>query len=158
MINIIEISDRYRKYVIRKIEESWGSSIIVSRGRVHDVKYLEGFIAIEGQDIKGIIIYNIEKSDCEITLLESFHENCGIGSRLIEKIVSVAKEKECDRLWLITTNDNTKAMRFYQRRGFDMVAIHRNALEESRKIKPEIPLNGIDDIPIKHEIEMELAL
>ena len=39
-----------------------------------------------------------------------------------------------------------------------MVAVHRNAIEESRKLKPEIPLTGIDGLPIRDEIELELLL
>jgi len=36
------------------------------------------------------------------------------------------------RLWLAVTNDNTPALRFYQRRGWDVVALHAgrwNAIE-----------------------------
>jgi ribosomal protein S18 acetylase RimI-like enzyme len=85
-------------------------------------------------------------------------ENCGIGSRLIEEVIKVARKNNCCRVWLITTNDNTRAIRFYQRRGFTMASIHINAIKESRKIKPQIPLLGFDDIPILHEIEFELRL
>ena len=49
-------------------------------------------------------------------------------------------------------------MRFYQKRGFVLVAVHRNALAESRRLKPEIPLIGIDDIPLRDEIELEMEL
>jgi hypothetical protein len=60
--------------------------------------------------------------------------------------------------WLITSNDNIRALRFYQRRGWDMVALYRNAVDESRKLKPEIPQRGDHDIPVRHEIEFELLL
>jgi hypothetical protein len=62
----------------------------------------------------------------------------------------------CKRL--ITTNDNLNALRFYQKRGLALVAVHRNALEESRRIKPEIPLIGSDGIPLRDEIELEIML
>lgn len=39
-----------------------------------------------------------------------------------------------------------------------MVRIYRNALDKSRSLKPEIPLVGENDIPLKHEIEFELLL
>ncbi|HEX7715028.1 MAG TPA: GNAT family N-acetyltransferase, partial [Bacillota bacterium] len=64
----------------------------------------------------------------------------------------------CQRLWLITTNDNLAAIRFYQLRGFVLVALHRDAIAQSRKLKPEIPLRGIDGIPIRDEIELEVVL
>jgi len=57
-----------------------------------------------------------------------------------------------------TTNDNLTALRFYQQCGFVLAAIHRNALEQSRKLKPEIPLVGNDGIPLRDEIELEMML
>ena len=59
---------------------------------------------------------------------------------------------------MITTNDNRRAISFYQKYGFTIAAIHHNALEESRKLKPSIPITGIDGIPLKDEIEMEIFL
>jgi|GEM_PF-5166799 len=47
---------------------------------------------------------------------------------------------------------------FYQKRGFDLKEIHRNAVEAARKIKPSIPLFSEDGVPIKHEIEFEKLL
>ena len=50
------------------------------------------------------------------------------------------------------------ALRFYQKRGFELFAIHRNALDISRKLKPEIPMIGNDGIPLRDEIELEMLL
>ena len=56
------------------------------------------------------------------------------------------------------TNDNLEALRFYQTRGLVLAAIHCNALERSRRIKPEIPLVGKHGIPLRDEIELEMLL
>jgi len=96
--------------------------------------------------------------ECEIVTLDSVTECRGIGTSLIVAVRKVAFRAGCKRVWLITTNDNVKTIRFYQRRGFVLVAVHRNAIDESRKLKPEIPRFGIDGIPIRDEIEMELIL
>ncbi len=77
---------------------------------------------------------------------------------LIEAVKQAAVSAGCRRLWLITTNDNLHALRFYQKRGFRLVAVYPNALEESRRLKPEIPLVGLDGIPLRDELELELAL
>lgn len=61
----------------------------------------------------------------------------------------------CYVVVLITTNDNINAIRFYQKRGFDMAHLFHNALDVSRKLKPEIPLIGENSIPLQHEIEFE---
>lgn len=59
------------------------------------------------------------------------------------------------RLWLVTTNDNPDALRFHQRRGFRIAAVHAGAMAASRRIKPAIPEIGACGIPIGDEIELE---
>ena len=85
-------------------------------------------------------------------------EKAGIGTALIDAVKDVATMARCKRLWLITTNDNMAALHFFQKRGFMLVAVYPNALEQSRKLKPEIPLIGIDGIPLRDEIELEMPL
>lgn len=152
---IEDINNKNKDFVISYISKNWGSSIIVTRGMVHDVKDLPGFVALVDGEIKGIIIYSINDCECEIITLASLIENRGVGSLLMSKVAETARENGCRRIWLITTNDNINAIRFYQKRGYDLVSVHRNAIAESRKIKPQIPLVGFDGIPIRHEVEFE---
>jgi ribosomal protein S18 acetylase RimI-like enzyme len=90
--------------------------------------------------------------------IDSDKPSIGVGTVLIDAVKEIARQAGCSRLWLITTNDNMNALRFYQKRGFVLVAVHRNALEQSRKLKPEIPLIGDDEIPLRDEIELEMML
>lgn len=53
---------------------------------------------------------------------------------------------------------NTRALRFYQRAGFRFRALRVDAVTESRKVKPQIPELGYDDIPIRDELELELLV
>lgn len=145
-------------WLIPYIKENWGSEKIVTKNIIHDVGLALGFIAISDDKPAGIILYEMKNRECEIILLESFIEKIGIGTTLLKCVEEKAIANGCNRIWLITTNDNMKAVRFYQLRGFSLVAIHRNAIEESRKLKPEIPLIGIDGIPIRDEIELEFII
>jgi len=70
----------------------------------------------------------------------------------------MAMNAECRRLWLITTNDNLRALGFYQKRGMTLVAVYRNAMEAARRLKPQIPMIGQNGIPLKDEIELEMVL
>jgi ribosomal protein S18 acetylase RimI-like enzyme len=158
MFVIRKITANDKETVTQLITEDWGSSIIVSKGKVHDVSSLPGFVAESDEKIAGLITYNVQGNECEITSLSSYTQNKGIGSRLVEAVIKIARENNCYRIWLITTNDNTKAIRFYQKRGFTITAIHIDAIRKSREIKPQIPLFGFDDIPILHEIEFEQRL
>jgi ribosomal protein S18 acetylase RimI-like enzyme len=136
----------------------WGASVVVSKGVLHHVPSLPGFVAWKMNKRIGLLSYQIISRDLEIVTLDSLDENIGVGSALISKAVETAQLQSCKRIWLITTNDNTPALRFYQKRGFHLVAVHRNALKNSRKLKPEIPQLGLDDIPIRDEIELEFGL
>ena len=73
-------------------------------------------------------------------------------------VMEEARNRNCKRVFLITTNDNLNALGFYQKRGFEMVRINRGAVNESRKIKPSIPLVGMNNIPLRDEIELEMRL
>lgn len=172
MVTIKTITASDRCMVSRIVSENWGSSIIVTRGKVHDASALSGFIAELDGETAGMITYEIKNSgcmggqlaqsttgpECEIVCLGSFVENKGVGSSLIEEVVKVARESNCHRVWLITTNDNTNAMRFYQKRGFTFAGLHIDAVAAARVIKPQIPLAGCDGIPIRDEIEFEIKL
>jgi len=147
-----------RAWVVPLLEEQWGSVTQVTRGRAYRADELPGFAAIQDDKPVGLITYHINSEQCEITSLNSLVEGVGIGTGLIDAVRNVANSSKCKRLWLITTNDNTPALRFYQKRGFLLVAVYPNALEESRKLKPEIPLTGMDRIPIRDEIELEMLL
>ena len=145
-------------WVRRILTEYWHSVKVVSRGRVHYTDRLPGFVALLGLGRVGLVTYRIEDDECELVTLNSLVEGIGVGTALISTVRSVAVANKCRRLWTITTNDNLRALRFYQRNGFSLVATHLNAVEESRKLKPEIPLIGIGGIPIRDELELEMAL
>lgn len=116
---------------------------------------VDGFYLREGKSILGLITYLVYENILEITSLDSLRENQGIGSKLVETVINEAKERNLQKVILITTNDNINAIRFYQKRGFDMAHLFRNAMDAARKLKPEIPMIGENSIPLRHEIEFE---
>jgi GNAT superfamily N-acetyltransferase len=152
------VNESDHESVARLLQEHWGSTRIVTRGRTHDADRLPGFVAVQDREVLGLLTYQLEAGECEIVTLDSTVDGIGIGSALLGAVKDVAASANCKRLWAITTNDNTPALRFYQKRGFSLVAVHCNAIEESRRLKPEIPLVGLDGIPIRDEVELELLL
>ncbi len=148
-----------RDWLERLLADAYGSSRIASRGRLHDAAQLPGFVAEQCGAPVGAVTLSVEAGECEIVTLNSAVESKGVGSALIRAARQAALEAGCRRLWLVTTNDNTPALRFYQRRGFRLVALRPGAVAAARSaLKPEIPLTGVDGIPIRDEIELELAL
>ncbi|MEL6330340.1 MAG: GNAT family N-acetyltransferase [Planctomycetota bacterium] len=148
-----------RDWVRKTLRRYWASEQVLSRGKVHNAVDLTGFAAVrDDEEPVGLITYHIEGQDCEIVTHNSMADSGGIGSCLLAAVRNEARNQGCRRLWLVTTNDNVPALRFYQRRDFDICAFHKNAITESRRLKPEIPDVGLAGIPIKHEIELEYVL
>ncbi len=134
----------------------WGSARVVTRGRIHQADQLPGFIAEVDREPVGLITYRIEKDACEIVSLNSLDEGRGVGSALVTAVAEAADRAGCRRLWLVTTNDNLTGLGFYYKRGFRLAAVHHGAVEEARKLKPEIPATGRNELPIRDEIELEI--
>jgi len=152
------IAPEHREEVNDLLKREWNCPPIISRGRAIDTRILPGFVAFVDNKLLGLITYNIVDCECEIVTLNSLIENIGIGTALINAVKAVAANYNCSRLWLITTNDDIEAIRFYQKKEFDLVAVHINAMDISRQMKPGIPLLGMHNIPIKHEFEFEICL
>jgi len=158
MLSVGPLIDGHRELINKSIRENWAGPFIVTRGRLHDTREDKGFVASDGGDVAGYLLYDVSNGDLEITVLESLRERIGAGSALLRAAVDTAKAAGCRRVWLITTNDNTRAIRFYQKFGFSLRAVHINSMNEARRLKPRIPLEGIDGIPILHEFEFEIML
>jgi len=147
-----------RDWVRRKIIETWGAETVVVHQTVYHPAELPGFIAEAEGEIAGLLTYHLEGEACEIVTLDTWRTGLGVGTALIETVKQAAGREKCRRLWLVTTNDNLPALRFYQKRGFVIAAVHVNSIEKDRRLKPEIPLTGMDGIPIRDEIELEMML
>lgn len=155
---IERITPSCRESITAFIQQQWYTTTMIIRGKEIDMTQVEGFYVKEDGGLIGLITYLVYGDTLEITSLNSLQENRGIGSQLLETVVEEAQKRGCRRVVLITTNDNIRAIQFYQKRGFDMANLFRNALEVSRKLKPEIPLIGENGIPLRHEIEFERVL
>jgi len=90
--------------------------------------------------------------------IASVREGIGVGRGLLEAVREAAVAAACWRLWLVTTNNNVRALELYQRWGVNLVALRRDAIVEARSLKPSIPERAKNEIPIQHELELELRL
>jgi ribosomal protein S18 acetylase RimI-like enzyme len=145
-------------WIKEKFIERWDSDYIVSVGKIHTPEELEGFIQLTENKKTGLITFLVTGNELEITSLDSFNEHKGIGRALLQEVIQHAKQHNVHRIWLTTTNDNFRAMKFYQKAGLAMVKIHRNSIEKARTIKPSIPLTGNDGIPLRDELEFEMII
>ena len=153
---LIVSMDNTNKETVRQLFiDNWGADYMITKGERHNFEDLNGYVAMDNDKIVGMLTFKRSNNEIEIISLDSFMENIGIGSALLNKIMDFAQHNSIKRLWLITTNDNLNSLKFYQKRNWTITAIHNDAIVESRKIKPTIPMTGYYDIPLRHEIELE---
>jgi GNAT superfamily N-acetyltransferase len=156
MITVRAMTDDTTHWVRSVIGEYMSSLLIVRPGRVwEDVSELPGFIAEDNDQPRGFALYEVRGEECELVVLQSIVERVGAGTAVVNALREEASRQGCKRLVVFTTNANPNAIRFYQRRGFDLVALHRNAMDEVRRRKPDVPTVE-EGIPLRHMLELEI--
>jgi GNAT superfamily N-acetyltransferase len=158
MIRVRPIERGDRPWVIRRLEDAFGDATVARKGVLIDASVLPGFVATDGGRPVGLLTYDAAHGECEVVAILSTEEGRGIGRALMDAVRDHAAAAGYRRLWLITTNDNTRAIRFYQLWGMDLCAFYRRGVRRSRKLKPSLPERGADGIPLDHELEFEMLL
>jgi ribosomal protein S18 acetylase RimI-like enzyme len=147
--------DADRGWAERLLNAEYGGRLQARRGELIDVLALPGFVAERDGRPVGLLTYREENDECELAFVAAFERHRGVGSALLEALRR--EVAHCERIWLVTTNDNLEALRFYQRRGFVLSALRAGAIDETRRTpKPTIGTLGNFDIPIRDELELEL--
>ena len=125
-------------------------------GEVVEATALERLAARRDGALVGVLTYRIADHDLEVVTLHAATSWSGVGTALLAAVESIARGAGCTRIWLVTTNDNVDALRFYQRRGYRLVRVDAGAVDRSRATsKPTIPVIGSHGIPIRDEMVLE---
>jgi GNAT superfamily N-acetyltransferase len=155
---ICRVDAAIREKIQPILDETWGAPHLAINGKLWDSRTMPGFAAVCGNEVLGYLLYEFHNGICEIMVLESVAQNIGIASALIERVKEAAKSSGVGKIIVQTSNDNTHAFRFYQRRGFTIREIRLGAMDIAPRLKPSIPLIGDDGIPLRDEIEFEIEV
>jgi GNAT superfamily N-acetyltransferase len=138
---------------------AWGA-VVARLGELLTIADLPSLLAEVDGEPAGLLTWRLDEAtgEIEVVALEAWVRARGVGAALLRALRGEASALGASRLWLITNNDNLAAIRFYQRRGWDLVAVHRHAAHRSRAVKPTLPLVGEHGIPVRHEVELELLI
>lgn len=136
------------------LAERWGGRVLL-RGRLVDAAGLPGLIAGERE---GLATWRVAGDVAELVTLDAVVPGRGVGTALLAGLVRRLRRAGVKRLRVTTTNDNLDALRFYQRRGFRIIAVRAGAIERGRRLKPALPAAGAYGIAIRDEIELEMRL
>ena len=147
----------------RESDRSWAESLLdefggpmqARRGELIDVLALPGFTAERDGRPVGLLTYQRANGECELAFMAALERQHSIGSALLDALRHEVGEGQ--RIWLVTTNDNLEALRFYQHRLFRLSALRTGAVDDSRRrLKPQISTVGELGIPMRDEVELEL--
>jgi ribosomal protein S18 acetylase RimI-like enzyme len=159
VIDVRPLTESDRPWALQVESDTWGTPVVARLGELVDPTELPGFVAFLDGERAGLATYAVRGEECELVTIRSLREGRGVGRALLDAARSAALEAGCTRLWLVTTNDNLRALELYQRWGMEIVAFHRHSVTEARRhLKPSIGQYGAHGIPIAHELELELRL
>ena len=133
------------------LRERWGGSTMYIHDEAIDIMMLPALLAGERE---GLATYKIAGEDAELVSLDAVTPGRGVGTRLVAALMERLRRQGVQRLWVTTTNDNLAALAFYQKRGFRLQRVRAGAVDETRRLKPGIPLLGANGIPLRDEIDL----
>ena len=140
------------------LRRAWGGTEVARMGELIDAMRLTGLVALRDGTRAGLLTFAVRETQFEIVTIHTDLEGVGVGQALMNAARDLAVELGARRMWLTTTNNNVRALRFYQLWGMDLVALSRDGVARSRAAKPSIPLVDDDGVAIRHELEFELLL
>ena len=138
-------------WIAKLLVQRWGGTTIIAHGEAFDLLALPALVA---DPERGLATYRRQGNDAELMSLDAVSPGQGVGTLLIEALADLLREQGVSSLWVMTTNDNLAALRFYQQRGFELRRIRPGAVHEARLLKPAIPNIGDHGIPIRDEIDL----
>jgi GNAT superfamily N-acetyltransferase len=142
---------------VRLLSQHFSSPTVVAHGRLYLAASLPGLVCVDDRgDRIGVLSYEIAARQLEIISINAAPRGQGAGTALLSAAVGLARAERCRRAWLVTTNDNLDALRFYQRRGWRLVRVHRGAVDAGRPLKPTLPVVGEYGIEMHDELELEI--
>lgn len=109
------------------------------------------FLAMDGLDVVGYLKTNIGQSQTELKDADSLeieriyvsraYQGRGAGNILFQKAIQKAKNKNKSYVWLGVWEHNQKALKFYEKNGFEVFDKHIFKLGEDEQIDLLMRLN-----------------
>ena len=138
--------------------ERWGGCV-VSPNAAYRPGDVHGLVLLtDAGDLAAIATWAPTRLGVEITTLDAIIEGHDYEAELLDAVERTLGHNGVRCATIITANDNLRAFQLYARRGYRLVAIHRDAMEHVRKVKPALPMFGKDGIPLCDLWEFEKGL
>ena len=140
------------------IDEQWSrlwGLPVVSLERGYEPADVEGLVyRDDGGAPQGLITWHVDGDRAEIVTVDAFEQGRHVGGRLLNAAEEELRRRGAKQVTIMTTNDNLRAIAFYVRHGYRLVAVHLDAMDRVRRLKPEVPRTGHDGLPLRDVIEL----
>ncbi len=147
-----------REWLATLWQREWGGDPMVSGLSRYYLSDLIALLALHQGRPVGAVTWFAHGMEGEIVSLNALIEDQQIGTRLVGAVEDTARRQGVKRLYLVTTNDNLRALAFYQKRGYRLHSLDRGAVDRARKTKPTIPLVAENGLPIHDELVLDKFL
>ena len=132
---------------------------VVSPNAAYRPEDVQGLVLLTaGGELAAIATWAPTRLGVEITTLDAIIEGHDYDAELLDAVELFLGQRGVRCATIVTSNDNLSAFQLYARRGYRLVAIHRDAMEHVRKIQPGLPTIGKDGIPVCDMWEFEKGL
>lgn len=95
--------------------------------------YSNCLVLKEDNDIIGFISYSIIYDRAEIidVIVDEKYRKRGYGSKLVSKVINLAKSSNCNNITLEVSKLNEKAIRLYKGKGFEIVGVRKKYYKDN---------------------------
>lgn len=136
----------------------WGDTLIMF-GRTWKIGEFSALVAQSPDGTAlGLATYTVQRAMMLVLTVDNFSGQPGIGKALLARCAEIGRENNVKIMRVVTTNDNTAALRYFQMQGFRIAAFYPGAIAIYRAVNPSLPEKGQDGIPIRDALELEIDL
>ena len=152
-----EASAEDRAVALALFHRDFGRTSIASFGEIIPLSETSTIVADMQGDISGALAWKRREDALQIIALatEPMWQRSGVGGYLVAEAEIVARRTGARRVVLATTNDNLPALYFYQRRGYRLTEVVRNAWRDHAELTIGV---GFAEIPVLDELRLEKTL
>jgi ribosomal protein S18 acetylase RimI-like enzyme len=152
-----EASATDRLAALELFRRDFGRTSIATFGEVIPLDETSTIVADMQGDISGALAWRPREEALQIVALatDPMWQRSGVGGYLVAEAEMVARRSGVTRVVLATTNDNLPALYFYQRRGYRITEVVRDAWRDHAELTIGV---GFATIPVLDELRLEKTL
>ena len=143
-----------RQGVLDLFQQDFGRTRIATFGDVVDLAAVDMIVAEMSGSVAGALAWRQVGDALHVIALatDPMWQRSGVGGHLLAEAEAQARRAGLQRLLVTATNDNLPALYFYQRHGYRIIEIVRDAMAAHPGMRP---LPGFADIPALDELRLE---